>query len=416
MTVLIAGGGIAGLTLGLSLHQVGVPFRIFEAVETIRPLGVGLNLQPHAVRELMALGLEDGLDLVGLRTAEVAYFSRQGGLIWAEPRGQEAGYRWPQFSIHRGGLQMLLFRALQELAPGAIRTGAAIRDWDETAQGVKVRLCNRVTGHDLGVAEGTVLVGADGINSSIRARLYPDEGPARWGGTMMWRGVSYGPRFRGGRSMAMIGEKARKFVVYPIADTEDGGSLLNWIADLTMPEGYRWREQDWNRAGKFDDFLPRFSDWRYDWLDVPGVIGAAQAVYEFPMVDRDPLPRWSFGPVSLIGDAAHAMYPIGSNGASQGIMDARVLARALRDIGPVPKALCAYEDARRESVNALVLRNRGDGPDRILNIVAARAPEGFEDIETVMPEAERAALADDYRRAAGMEMAALNASDPIIPP
>lgn len=417
MTVLIAGAGIAGLSLGLSLHQIGVPFRIYEAVREIKPLGVGINLQPHATRELIEMGLEDGLDKVGLRTEEVAYFSRQGKLIWSEPRGMDAGYHWPQFSIHRGGLQMLLLETLIErCGADVVKMGHAVTGWQETETGVSVSLEDRKTGTALGAEEGSLLIAADGINSVLRAGQYPDEGPAHWGGTMMWRGVTKGPRFLTGRSMAMAGVKRCKFVIYPIGDTEDGGSLLNWIADLTMPEDYDWRKQDWNRPGKLEDFLPAFEDWTFDWLDVPQIIRDAEAIYEFPMVDRNPLPQWSFGPLTLLGDAAHAMYPIGSNGASQGIIDARILAREIKAHGATQAALKFYEEARRETVNALVLRNRGDGPDKVLDIVEARAPDGFDDIETVMPLSERQELASGYKKIAGMDIAALNARGPLLEP
>lgn len=415
MTVLIAGAGIGGLTLALSLQQVGIPFRIFEAVREIRPLGVGINLQPHATRELIEMGLEDGLDLVGLRTEEVAYFSRQGDLIWSEPRGMRAGYKWPQYSIHRGGLQMLLLRSLQEKCGlDVVEMGRAVTGWTATRDGVEVALEDRKDGRGLGTVSGAMLVAADGINSVLRKALYPDEGPACWGGTMMWRGVTRGPKFLTGRSMAMAGEKRRKFVVYPIEDTHEGGSLLNWIADLTMPEDYQWRQQDWNRPGKIEDFLPEFADWDFGWLNVPEVIRNADAIFEFPMVDRDPLPRWSFENMTLLGDAAHAMYPIGSNGASQGIIDARILARELRDNGVGQAALQSYDDIRRETVNAVVLKNRGDGPDKILDIVAERAPDGFSDIETVMPLSERQAFADGYKKVAGMDIETLNARVPLI--
>ena len=414
MTVLIAGAGIAGLSLGLSLHQVGIPFRIFEAVREIRPLGVGINLQPHASRELFELGLETGLDEIGLRTKEVAYFSQHGQLIWREPRGRHAGYNWPQYSIHRGGLQMLLLRSLQDRCGDVVTTGAAVTGWRDTANGVGIDLTDRQTGASLGQVEGAVLIAADGINSTLRAGLYPDEGAARWGGTMMWRGLTRGPKFLTGRSVTMTGRKDVKFVAYPIGDTGEGGSLINWIADLTMPPDYAWRKQDWNRSGALDDFLGPFADWRFDWLDIPAVIRAAEHVYEYPMVDRDPLDRWTHGRLTLLGDAAHAMYPIGSNGASQGILDARVLAAAMRDNGPTTEALEAYESTRREAVNALVLANRGDGPDRILDIVADRAPEGFDDIEDVMPLTERQQFADGYKQVAGMDIAALNARAPLI--
>ncbi|MEM9474106.1 MAG: flavin-dependent oxidoreductase [Pseudomonadota bacterium] len=414
MTVLIAGAGIGGLTLGLSLHQVGIPFRIFEAVRELRPLGVGINLQPHAVRELFELGLEAELDAVGLRTEEVAYFSQHGQLIWREPRGVLAGYQWPQFSIHRGGLQMLLYRAVLERCGDVIQTGSAVTGWNAADNGVEISLADRRSGASLGTASGSVLVAADGINSTIRAALYPVEDEVQWGGTMMWRGVTKAPQFLTGRSVTMTGRKDVKFVAYPIGDAGDGHSVINWIADLTMPEGYDWRQQDWNRAGVLEDFLPAFSDWSFDWLDIPQVIRGAEGVYEYPMVDRNPLPRWSHGSVTLLGDAAHAMYPIGSNGASQGILDARVLARELREQGVGQAALTAYDAARRPDVNALVLANRGDGPDQILDIVAERAPDGFDDIETVMPLEERQSFADGYKQVAGMDIATLNARPPLI--
>ena len=416
MTVLIAGAGIGGLTLGLSLHQLGIPFHIYEAVREIRPLGVGINVQPHAIRELYEMGLEAELDAAGLKTEEVAYFSAQGGLIWSEPRGRFAGYNWPQYSIHRGRMQMLLHDALIARAgPDVLTKGAAVLDWEENAVGVAVTLGDRATGQSTGEAQGRVLIAADGINSRARARLYPDEGRAHWGGVMMWRGVTRGPKFLTGRSMAMAGRKTCKFVCYPIEDYGDGTCLINWIADRMLPSDYQWREQDWNRAGDTADFAPAFADWSFDWLDIPGVIAGAAEIFEYPMVDRNPLPAWTHGQVTLLGDAAHAMYPIGSNGASQAILDARVLARELRDHGLGRAALESYDDLRREPVNALVLANRGDGPDKVLDVVAERAPGGFGDISEVMSRAELEEVAGAYKKMAGMDIETLNARGPLIP-
>ncbi|MBU2982518.1 flavin-dependent oxidoreductase [Lentibacter algarum] len=415
MTVLIAGAGIGGLSLGLSLHQLGIKFQIFEAVSEMRPLGVGINVQPHAIRELFELGLEAELDAVGLRTEEVGYFSAQGGEIWREPRGALAGYNWPQYSIHRGEMQMLLLRALTERAGEAcITMGAAASVANETEAGITATLTNRATGDKIGEAEGSVFVAADGINSISRAGLYPDEGAAHWGGIMMWRGTTRGPKFLTGRSMAMAGRKDCKFVCYPIHDYGDGTCLINWIADRSMPEDYSWREQDWNREGVLDDFLPAFKDWSFDWLDVPATIRASGDIFEYPMVDRNPLPRWSHSRMTLLGDAAHAMYPIGSNGASQAILDARVLARELRDKGQTADALEAYEAERREKVNALVLANRGDGPDKVLDVVAERAPEGFADISEVMSLSELEGAAAGYKKLAGMDVETLNTRSSII--
>lgn len=414
MTVLIAGAGIAGLTLGLSLHQVGVPFHIYEAVTEIRPLGVGINLQPHATRELFELGLEEELDKVGLRTEEVAYYSKHGSKIWAEPRGLFAGYNWPQYSIHRGGLQMALHDTLIERAGNVITMGAAVSSWNTSDEGVEITLTDRKTGAKSGTVKGSVLIAADGINSIVRAKLYPDEGPAVWGGTMMWRGVTHGPRYLTGRSMMMAGSKGCKFVAYPISETEDGNSLINWIADLELPKDYDWSKQDWNREGDRADFASHFSEWDFDWFNVPRIIAEADGIWEFPMVDRNPLPQWTFDKVTLLGDAAHAMYPIGSNGASQGIIDARVLARLMQDKGVSQDVLEAYDKDRRVVVNAVVLANRGDGPDKILDIVDERAPDGFDDIETVMSISERQNFADKYKKIAGMDVEGLNGRASII--
>ena len=414
MTVLIAGAGIGGLTLGLSLHQLGIPFRIVEAVDKLRPMGVGINLQPHAVRELFELGLDAELDALGIRTAEVAYFSAQGGQIWAEPRGVAAGYRWPQYSVHRGELQMLLLTTLRARAGEVVEAGLALLDWEDSGTRLTVELGDRATGQVTERRDASVLVAADGINSTARRLLYPDEGGAVWGGTMMWRGVTDGPAFLTGRSMAMAGTRDRKFVCYPIQRHGDGRVRINWIADLKKPTDYPWNRQDWTREGRLGDFAGAFAEWSFDWLDIPAVIAGAAQIWEYPMVDRDPLPHWSFGRVTLMGDAAHAMYPIGSNGASQAILDARVLARELRRHGRGAEALAAYEEARLTPVNALVRANRGDGPDKVLDVVAERAPDGFAQVEDVIALSELEAMAEGYKRLAGMDREALNARGPLI--
>ena len=410
MAVLIAGAGIGGLTLALSLHQVGIKCRVFEAVDALKPLGVGINLQPHAVRELTELGLLDKLDTIGLRTAEVAYMSSHGKRIWREPRGVAAGYRWPQFSVHRGALQMLLYDAVCErLGKDAIVCGWRVDAWQERGGGIEIEVVGNGDVSERTTIRGEVFVAADGIHSRARAALYPEEGPPSWGGTIMWRGVSRGPSFLTGRSIAMTGTKLCKFVCYPIASDGDGAHI-NWIADLAKPSDYLWNREDWNRLGSLADFLPAFAAWEFDWLNVPAVIQAAPQVFEYPMVDREPLPAWTHGRMTLLGDAAHAMYPIGSNGASQAILDARVLARELRDQKPTTSALQSYEAERRPATSAIVLANRGDGPDQVLDLVAERAPEGFENIEDVMPHAELERVANAYKAVAGMDVERLNQS------
>ncbi len=416
MTVLISGAGIAGLTLALSLHEQGVAVRVFEAVRQLKPLGVGINLQPHAVRELDELGLLSKLDEIALRTEEVAYFSSGGKLIWSEPRGRNAGYDWPQFSIHRGKLQMLLFdEVIRRLGEDAVRTGCAVEGWREAGEGIEVDLADRESGKSLGQECGSLFVAADGIHSRARAVLYPDEGMPAWGGIVMWRGVTRGPRFLSGRSMAMAGCKPRKFVCYPIADDGEGGSIINWIADLKFPDDYLWRREDWNRQGRLDDFLPQFADWHFDWLDIPAIIRNAESVYEYPMVDRDPLPQWTHGRMTLMGDAAHAMYPIGSNGASQAILDARVLTREILRHGLNAAALRAYEAERRPATAKIVLLNRADGPDKVLDIVEERAPQGFSRIEDVLSREEMENTAKAYKQVAGFDVETLNQRPRIVP-
>lgn len=417
MTVLISGAGIAGLTLGLSLHQVGVPFRIIEAIAELRPLGFGINLQPHAVRELYDLGLQRKLDGIGLRTERMAYFNARGQEIWSEPRGIDAGYDYPQYSIHRGGLQMMLHETLLErCGPRAILAGAKVNQWTETAQGLEVVLTDRTYGFEIDRLRGSVLVACDGVRSQTRKALFPDVGAPNWRKTMMWRGVAHGPRFLGGRTMTISGTKGTKFVAYPIATKGRTESFIHWIADIAVAPERDWEHQDWGRRGTIDDVLPTFADWNFDWLDIPALIGGTETVWEYPMVDRDPLPSWVAGRVALLGDAAHPMYPIGSNGASQGILDARVMARALRDLGEGAEALAQFDAIRRGPVNEIILANRGQGPDAVLDEVADRAPDGFDDIDAVMSLEERRALADRYKDVTGLSVAEINAQPSIIGP
>ena len=410
MTVLIAGGGIAGLTLALSLHQIGVPCRVFESSDAIQPLGVGINTLPHAVRELTELGLRNRLAASAIPTAELAYFSKRGQRIWSEPRGLAAGYHWPQFSIHRGELQMILLDAVRErLGADSVATGCHLTDWTETATGINARFVNRRSGEPAGSADGTLLIATDGIHSAVRARLYPHEGPPIWNGAILWRGITQTTPFLTGRSMVMAGHEFQKFVAYPIART-----TINWIAERKFRPDQPWRREDWNRGGQLDEFLPAFADWRFDWLDVPALIQGAPGCYEYPMVDRDPLDRWTFGRVTLLGDAAHPMYPIGSNGASQAILDARVFAREIQTFGPTERALLAYENERRPATAKIVLANRGNGPEQVMQLVEQRAPDGFDRIEDVLTPEELEGTAALYKRIAGFDVDALNARPPII--
>ena len=419
MTVLVAGAGIGGLTLALSLHQAGIPVRIFEQAAQIQPLGVGINVLPHAVRELDELGLRAGLVDQGIETAELAYYSKRGQRIWSEPRGLTAGYRWPQVSVHRGRLQMLLFHAVRErLGPEAIVSGRKVAAFEQDGQGVNLHLTDR-DGSAAGTVAGDLLVACDGIHSTIRHHFFPDEGPPIWNGAILWRGVTVAPPFLTGRSMIMAGHEFQKFVCYPIAEEEpaaDGSprQLINWIAEKKFAPDHDWPREDWNRPGDPADFLPDFEPWRFDWLDVPALIRSARAIFEFPMVDRDPLPHWGQGRVTLLGDAAHPMYPIGSNGASQAILDARVLTARLLERGLTVEALRAYQLERNPATAKIITANRANGPEQVMQLVETRAPDGFDDIDGVITAAEREDHARRYKQIAGFDIETLNTRPSIV--
>jgi 5-methylphenazine-1-carboxylate 1-monooxygenase len=417
MTVLIAGGGIGGLTLALSLHQIGVPAKVFESVSELKPLGVGINVLPHAVRELIELGLLNELEASAVRTRELAYFSKHGKPIWSEPRGIEAGYKWPQFSIHRGTLQQILLdTATERLGPENILTSHHLNDWSETSSGVRADFIDKATGKPAGSHDGALLIAADGIHSAIREKLYPKEGPPIWNGRILWRGITASEPFLSGRTMIMAGHQTLKFVCYPISKEPDasGKFQINWVAEQQMPPTYQWRREDYNRTAKLEDFLPWFENWRFDWLDVPGLIRNCRRAYEYPLVDRDPIPQWTFGLTTLMGDAAHPMYPVGSNGASQAILDARVITREILAHGATNTALMAYEAERRPATSDLVMLNRRNGPEQVMQLVEERAPDGFKVVTDVLSLTELEDIAANYKRVAGFQVEGLNAKPPIV--
>jgi len=414
VAVLIAGGGIAGLTLGLTLHQIGVPFRIYERSARLSPLGVGINLQPNAVRELYDLGLKSMLERVGIRTREYGFFSKSGREIWVEERGEWAGYRWPQYSIHRGKLQMALLDALIERAgPECVVPGHRATAFSNNDSAAELLLESNGGGKSV---TGELLIGADGIHSAIRAQMYPGEGAPIWNGALLWRGTTLARPFRTGASMALAGHDNQRIVLYPIsaADAETGLATINWIAELRVDPDQEWRKEDWNRPADLDEFLPAFEHWQFDWLDVPALIRGAEKVYEYPMVDRDPVDRWTDGRVTLMGDAAHPTYPVGSNGASQAIVDARVIGAAFLTHGVNPDALLAYEEKVRPQTRNVILANRGSGPDKIMQIVEDRCGGVFERIEDVITNDELTTHAAAYKAVAGFGIEALNASPATI--
>ncbi|MDG3041147.1 flavin-dependent oxidoreductase [Roseicyclus marinus] len=415
--VLIAGGGIAGLALGLTLHQIGVPFHLFESSREMKPLGVGVNLQPHGVRELLDLGItEADLDTVGLPAREWALVGLNGREVYAEPRGRLAGYDWPQYAVHRGQFHMLLYRKLLERAgPDCVTLGARVTGYRREGDGVvaEVAMADGKTRQ----VPGRLLIGADGIHSRIRAQMHPGQPPIHWGGAVMWRGTVRAKPLRGGSSFVGLGTHRHRMVIYPISHpAEDGTALINWIAEVTVDASGGWPDDAWFKPVEVADFLHHFDAFRYDWLDVPAMLARADCAYENPMIDRDPVPTWVEGPVALMGDAAHAMYPTGSNGASQAIVDARVIGAKMLEHGVTPKALAAYDAQLCGPVSELVLRNRGMGPFGLLSLLDDRCGGVFDDIDDVIPEAERRAFMAGYKAAAGFAIETLNAAPPTIPP
>jgi 5-methylphenazine-1-carboxylate 1-monooxygenase len=416
--VIIAGGGIGGLATALTLHQIGVPCVVFESAREMRPLGVGINLQPNAVRELLELGItEDDLDQVGLPAKEWALVGLNGNDIYSEPRGRLAGYNWPQFAVHRGQFHLLLFRKLLErIGPDAVRLGHRVTGYRNNPDGsVQVSIQDA---EDATIEiEGPLLIGADGIHSAIRAQMHPAQPPIHWGGAVMWRGTTWAKPIRTGASFVGLGTHRQRMVFYPISppDPKTGLTMINWIAEVTMDNSEGWRHSGWFRQVGAGDFAHHFADWVWDWLDVPALIRQADSIYENPMIDRDPVSTWRDGSVALLGDAAHPMYPTGSNGGSQAVVDARVLGASMIEHGVSLEALAAYDAKLCGPISQVVLRNRGAGPFGLLNLVDERCGGTFDSIDDVIPPDERNAFMAAYKAAAGFAVESLNNAPRSIP-
>jgi 2-polyprenyl-6-methoxyphenol hydroxylase-like FAD-dependent oxidoreductase len=397
--IAIAGAGIGGLAAALALHADGHDIEVYEAVAEILPLGVGINLLPQAATVLGELGVVDDLLAEGVATRDLGYYNRFGQHIWTEPRGLFGGYGAPQISLARGALQITLLRhAVAQLGAERIHYGLRLQSFETQGDCAIARF---VSGE---AVEADVLICADGIHSAARRQIYPDEGPPPWSGRILWRATSFARPYLSGASMIMAGHADQKFVCYPIEPVRpDGLQRINWIAELRRAE--MPAREDWNRPGNPDDFLPAFADWQFGWLDVPGLIRSAERIFELPMVDRDPVERWTDGRVTLLGDAAHAMYPIGSNGASQAILDARALATALRTHADPQAALKAYEAERLPPTAAIVRANRGNGPEQCMQLAHERAPDGFADAGEVFAPGELAEMALRYKQLTGMKQA-----------
>jgi len=406
--VLIAGGGIGGLTLALALHRAGIACRVFEAAPEILPLGVGINLLPNAMSVLASLGVAEELQALAVHTRESAFYNRFGQVIYREGAGRFAGYDFPQLSIHRGDLHRTLLNAVRaRLGVDALREGVRCERIEQDEDGVTMQVTDTRSGARIAPIAGAIAVGCDGIRSAVRAQFFPDEGPPVYSGVNMWRGVTRWKPFLSGASMVRAGWLTTgKMVIYPIRNNidEQGRQLVNWVAEIETP---RYEDRDWNRAGELADFAHAFDDWHFDWLDVPAFIRAADQVLEFPMVDQEPLPRWTFGRVTLLGDAAHPMVPRGSNGSAQAIIDGVTLAEELMSNANWPQALAAYENRRRDVTSAIVRRNRTNPPDALLREVYERTGDRpFANIGDVISQEEIRALVDGYRNLVGIKPAA----------
>ncbi|MPZ56110.1 MAG: NAD(P)-binding protein [Rhizobiales bacterium] len=410
MKVLVIGGGIGGLTTALSLHAAGIEVAVFEQVPRIEALGVGINLQPNAVRELIELGLSDDLKAVAIETSTLTYYNRFGQPIWSEPRGLAAGYAWPQYSIDRGDLNMILLTAAaSRIGAHNIHAGHKLVAFKQADGGVVAQFVDRATGRTLPSQRGDVLVGADGIHSAVRAQLYPDEGAPVSSGRIQWRGVIEAEPFLDGRTHVTIGSRDSRAVIYPMSEAarRQGRSLINWVTVLGRQMASD-QPGTWDRTASKDRFFARFKDWNFDWIPFADLIARTKEIFEYPKDDRNPLPRWSVGRVTLLGDAAHPMRPIGSQAGSQAVVDARVLALALATAPTIADGLKAYERERLPLMNNVILRNREFGPSIIMDMAQERAPSGFTDIEEVIPRRELEEIAHSFKVTAGFDPETLN--------
>jgi 2-polyprenyl-6-methoxyphenol hydroxylase-like FAD-dependent oxidoreductase len=404
MKAIIVGGGVGGLTTALMLRARGIDCELFEQSETIRELGVGINTLPHAIRDLAGLGLLDRLDDVAIRTDQLFYLTRHGQEVWHEKRGLGAGHDVPQFSIHRGRLQGVIHQAVVErLGADAIHTGCRLGAFTQDEGGVTAHFFDRSGAH-VKTARGDVLIGADGIHSCVRNTLFPNEGPPCWNGVMLWRGATDWPAFLTGSSMIVAGGLNAKAVVYPIAEgSSPTNRLTNWavlvrIGDGTAPPP---RREDWSRLGKREELMPHVAGFSIPQVDLAALIGATREFWEYPTCDRDPLPYWSSGRVTVLGDAAHPMYPVGSNGASQAILDARCIADALARAEHPRQALIAYERQRLPMTADIVASNRRGGPEGVIDAVEQIAPQGFSNLDAILSYDSREAIVRGYASKAG---------------
>jgi 2-polyprenyl-6-methoxyphenol hydroxylase-like FAD-dependent oxidoreductase len=408
MNVNIIGGGIGGLTTALALQEAGFSVKVFESVKEMRPLGVGINILPHCVRVLTNLGLQEKIAQSAIETSDLVYFNKFGQQFWTEPRGRFAGYKWPQFSVHRGVLQMILLNAVKDrIGEKCLFPNHHLSHFEQSEDHVTAHFIDKESGQKLFESTSDILIGADGINSVVRKQLNPEEGPPIYSENVLYRGTSKMKGFLNSTSMVMIGHLGQKMVAYPIANQpdEDGNYLINWVANVQEGKS-KLTARDWNREADKQRLVDIYKTWNFDWLNIPEMIGNTEKVYEFPMSDRNPLDKWTAGRVTLLGDAAHPMYPIGSNGASQAILDADTLCEALKNEKTAELALSVYEAERLPATSSVVLQNRAKGPDQIMDMMEEWFPEGFS--EKQIPQEALREVMNNYKKVAGFDINSLN--------
>ncbi len=401
--IIIAGGGIGGLTLALSLHAVGLGtrVRVFEAAPEFKPVGGGINLGPHAMQVFSELGLEDELLAVSKQPDDYVFFTRHGQLVYREPWGKAAGHKWPHISIHRAELHNVLTRAVvARMGAESLRLDHRLVAFEQNDRTVSATF--ETSGGGRHVQSGAILIGCDGVHSRVRKGLYPDEGPPRYHGINLWRGVTRHKPFATGNSIVRIGAMHSTLIIYPVRDNIDdqGNQLVNWVAEVDSEKA---TVADWNGIARLEDFYPVYQNWTFDWLDVAALLRGTLPILAYPMVDRDPLNRWTFGRVTLLGDAAHPMFPRGGNGGAQAILDARALARCLGEAKDnLPAALQAYEAERLPATTKVVLQNRTAPPNLIVDTVEQRTGgKPFAKLEDVVKPDELREIFANYQKIAG---------------
>ncbi|CAF0897149.1 unnamed protein product [Didymodactylos carnosus] len=411
--VVIAGGGIGGLVTALCLHKAGFSVQIYEASLTLKSLGVGISIQPHGIKFLYELGLAEDLDKLGIRARATQYYSRNGQFIYEELRGLEAGYNWPEYLVHRGDLQLLLCKhVLEKVGKSSVVLGHKLIGFESFAEHVEVKFLDR-SSNEIVKKSAKLLIGADGISSTVRTILYPDEGPPVWSGVAMWCGVQRVDKlFLDGRTTLLMGNLNRRLVVYPINENS-----ICWFCHVRIdgPGVKLHKTADWNTIGRVEDVLPLFEEMKTDFLDISNMIRTTEKVWEFPVTDRNPLPKWTHNRVTLLGDAAHAMYPIGGNGAAQAILDAQALVQCFQRYGPTVEALEEYDNIRRGIATSIVNSNRQGGPQQVLKIVDEHSPNGFKDIRDIISKEEVDAIIRKYNRLAGFDLNTLNNEPNVFP-